>query len=90
MTRERVNGFLAVASPLTRSQRTLLAELSLKHRLAGMFGTRENVKAGGLMSYATDLLELTRRELVISLKTAKALGLTIPPSLLLRADHVIE
>jgi putative ABC transport system substrate-binding protein len=115
MTRERVNGFLAVASPLTRSQRTLLAELSLKHRLAGMFGTRENVEAGGLMSYATDLLELTRRaatyidkilkgakpadlpveqaskyELVISLKTAKALGLTIPPSLLLRADHVIE
>jgi len=36
MARERVNGFLAVASPLTRSQRALIAELSLKHRLAGM------------------------------------------------------
>jgi putative ABC transport system substrate-binding protein len=115
MTRERVDAFLAVASPLTTSYRTSLAEIALRHRLPGMFGNKLHVEAGGLMSYGADGIDLNRRaatyidkilkggkpadlpveqaskyELVINLKTAKALGVTIPPSLLARADEVIE
>jgi putative ABC transport system substrate-binding protein len=61
MTRERVDSFLVIASPLTNWGRPSLAELALKHRLPGMFGIRESVYAGGLISYGADINNLFRR-----------------------------
>jgi putative tryptophan/tyrosine transport system substrate-binding protein len=61
MTQERAAGFLDIGSPLSRSNRVLLAELAMKFRLAGMFASKIWVQAGGLMSYGADVDDLFRR-----------------------------
>jgi putative ABC transport system substrate-binding protein len=89
--------------------------LALAKRLPTVYGFREHVVAGGLISYGVNVPSCYRRgayfvnkilrgtpagelpiefrtkiELVINLKTAKTLGLIVPPTLLVRADEVIE
>jgi putative tryptophan/tyrosine transport system substrate-binding protein len=61
MTDRKATGFLVPSSPLTNSQPAALAELALRHRIPGMFGNKENVKAGGLMSYGADFDQMYRR-----------------------------
>ena len=115
MVREHADGVLVLSTPLFIAGAQPLADLSVKHKLPSLFGPKDHVAAGGLMSYSPNRRDLYRRgavfvdkilkgarpgdlpveratrfELVINLKTAKTLGLTIPPSLLAGADQVVE
>ncbi len=115
VSRERGAALWVPGDPMFWIHRQLIVELSVEHRLPGMFFFREFTDAGGLMSYSARLTDQFRRaavyvdkilrgakpadlpveqptryELVINLKTAKALGLTIPRSILIRAEEVIQ
>jgi len=102
-------------SPVFYRDRERIAEFAVRHKVATVFGFREWVDAGGLLSYgvnfpamftrAAEFVDMiakgakpgdlpveqpTKFELVLNLRTAKAIGITISPPILVRADGVIE
>ena len=113
----RANGgaLVVLGDPMFGRNRVHIIELTLRSRVPSVFGGREYVALGGLMSYLSTnawhwraaasfvdkilrgakpadipVEQPTKFELVINLNTAKTLGLTIPQSILLRADEVIQ
>ncbi len=115
MLSDRPDAVLTTSDPLHLAHMPAVIDFLLKSRIAGLFQIRENVIAGGLMSYGVSLADLFRMgalytykilrgtkpedlpfaqpvtfEFVINLKTAKAIGLEIPTTVIARADEVIE
>jgi putative ABC transport system substrate-binding protein len=115
LARERVRIVIALADLMFLNERRRMAELAIAAQLPVVYGFREHVEAGGLMSYGVDMRANFRRaaayvdkilkgakpadlpieqpikfELVINMKTAKALGIEASPTLLATADELLE
>ena len=109
------DGLLVLDIAFFTTHRARLVGLAATRRLPAIYGYRDVVEVGGLMSYGIHFPDLYRRaatyvdkilkgakpgdlpvelptkfEFVINSRAAKVLGLTIPPSLLLQADQIIE
>ena len=113
--KSQADALYIVDDTLIIANRTSIITLALGARLPTIFGNRDYVQAGALMSYGPNYPALFRRAadfvdkilrgtkpadipveqptifgLVVNLTTAKALGLTIPPSFLSLADELVE
>jgi len=111
----RASAMMVGPSTFFTVRRDQIVQLAARDALPTIYGQREFMAAGGLMSYATDLADAYRQagvysgkilrgaqptelpvvqsakfELLINLKVAKSLGLTIPDGVLAIADEVIE
>lgn len=61
MVRNRADGVLVLSTPMFIARAKRLAELALTHKLPSLFGPKDHVAAGGLMSYSPDRRDLYRR-----------------------------
>jgi putative tryptophan/tyrosine transport system substrate-binding protein len=115
LAREPGGGLILAPDIYLNARRLLIMALAERLRLPAIYGFREFVREGALISYGPDTSDIVRRsasyvdrilkgekpadlpvqapskfELVINLKTAKALGLTVPLIMQMTADEVIE
>jgi len=115
MGRDRPDAVFVSSTVFLNGRRVQLAQLSTFYRLPAIYGLRDFVEAGGLISYGSDIIDSFRQagryvgrivkgakpaelpivkadkfELVINTRTARMLGLTVPSSLLGRADEIID
>jgi putative ABC transport system substrate-binding protein len=99
--RDPNGGLLVLSDGFSVVNRKVIIGSAAQHRLPAIYFFRFFVTDGGLVSYVDRILRgakpsdlpveaPTKFELVVNVKTAKALGLEVPPSLLARADEVIE
>ena len=65
MSKERPDGLYVAGGPLMRANGKRIAGFALKSRLPSMYGKREAVDAGGLMSYGADLADSYRRVAIL-------------------------
>jgi ABC-type uncharacterized transport system substrate-binding protein len=110
-----VQAVIVLVDGMLFSERERVAALAASVRLPAIYGFRDHVDAGGLVSYGVNLSENfhraatyvhkilkgakpgdlpvefpTKLELIVNNRAAKALGMIIPPSVLVRADDVID
>ena len=85
MTAWRDGAVVVLSDPFFGLHLAQISRLAIESRLPAIYVRREFADAGGLLAYGPSFAEL-----IVNMKTAKELGVTVPPSLVVQADRLIE